>query len=597
MNPSDADLLKSYAQQKSDAAFAELVGRYVNLVHASAMRQLRDAHWADDVTQAVFIVLARRAGHVRGEYLAGWLLKTTRYCAADALKRQARRVLHEQQAAAMKETVTHPTDSSQAEIAEFLDGALADLKPRESTAIAMRFLQNKSPADVAVGMGISQDAVQKVIARALPKLRRILVGRGLVLSGTTGLTEFMLVASHHTAPTSFSLANSATGFAIAKGAMRIMVWGKLTAAAVIAASVMAITGGVGIGLSHRAGMATAAIPATIPLALAPAERVPVTTRVQPFQSPFLELRGCRIIEPVKATMRLSPGTASSTMKFFANEDLAVDCNVTPEVSEKTDRIVETIVSSEDGAVLSQTTRIYRRGKNRIEADSIWFGADGKMAGIGLRFLHVAPEPGDYLIRLEAMDATKNVLAKIVIPLHVDALPSTEIEITDILPDGNALVTTIAQALNTTTQPFQGGQFMVLDYSQVHTMTDAQGTPISFTTQHHKNLFLHLYKLPSPVPPGEAIMFSFSTTRTGTDLVERLPDGTFECSVSQMLMGGKDPMQRIKLFRLPVGATLISTEPGDLPHREFGGRTQIFMEKVVPGNLGQIALSFRYRLPR
>src|SRR5690349_14349665 len=83
----DSSLLKAFAHTGDERAFRELVERHVDLVYASARRQLRDAHLAEDVTQAVFVVLARRAGSVRsGAVLPAWLLATTRYVARDVMR-------------------------------------------------------------------------------------------------------------------------------------------------------------------------------------------------------------------------------------------------------------------------------------------------------------------------------------------------------------------------------------------------------------------------------------------------------------------------------------------------------------------------------
>src|SRR5437868_6538121 len=99
----DTQLLDDYVKKGSQEAFAQLSGRYVNLVYSSALRQLRDVHVAEDVTQAVFIVLAKKASTLRrGTVLPSWLLQTTAYAVSNAQRAAARRRFHEQKAAAMK---------------------------------------------------------------------------------------------------------------------------------------------------------------------------------------------------------------------------------------------------------------------------------------------------------------------------------------------------------------------------------------------------------------------------------------------------------------------------------------------------------------
>jgi len=199
---SDAELLSRYARRRDEAAFAELVRRHVHLVHAAAARQSGgDAHLADDVTQAVFIVLARRAPDVAIDRLPAWLIATARLCAKDAVRRRVRREQHEQRAASMRPTADHTApDAALQEISPHLDHALCQLRPRDRTAVALRFLENRSMADVGVALGLSANATQKVIARALEKLRRMLAGRGVMLASPAILSTAMLESAAHAAP-------------------------------------------------------------------------------------------------------------------------------------------------------------------------------------------------------------------------------------------------------------------------------------------------------------------------------------------------------------------------------------------------------------
>src|SRR5277367_3434884 len=140
----DLKLLREFARDNSEAAFAALVTRHVNLVYSVALRQVRDAHLAGEITQAVFIILARKADSLGDKtILPGWLCRTARYASANALTVQRRRQHREQEA--HMQSISNPSEteaSSQQKsfeadwqrIAPLLDSALEQLGQKDHDA-------------------------------------------------------------------------------------------------------------------------------------------------------------------------------------------------------------------------------------------------------------------------------------------------------------------------------------------------------------------------------------------------------------------------------------------------------------------------------
>src|SRR3954468_4129844 len=112
MTEDDHELLRRYARDKSQPAFAELVRRYVDLVYSAALRRTRDAHLADDVTQATFLLFSQKAPRPSGTvHLPGWLYTTALLTARTAMRTQHRRQKHERAAAAGRPETSPSADA------------------------------------------------------------------------------------------------------------------------------------------------------------------------------------------------------------------------------------------------------------------------------------------------------------------------------------------------------------------------------------------------------------------------------------------------------------------------------------------------------
>lgn len=180
----DAELLRTYARDRDQAAFAELVRRHSALVYHAARRQVGgDHHRAQELTQMVFLALARRAGALAHHpAVVAWLFRTTRLMALKSNQAEARRLARES-ASALDPALT-PADGL-AETAVWsrmeplLDEALADLAESDRTAILLRHFSGHAYAEVGAALGLAENAARMRVERALEKLRRALAKRGV----------------------------------------------------------------------------------------------------------------------------------------------------------------------------------------------------------------------------------------------------------------------------------------------------------------------------------------------------------------------------------------------------------------------------------
>lgn len=251
MEHTDHQLLEQYQRTRDDAPLQVLISRYLNQVYSSAVRQVRDPHLAEDVTQAVFILFSQRAaGFSPSVIIPGWLFRTTRYVSLHAMKKQSTRQRHEQQAA-RPERVEAEGASTWNELAPSIDAALAQLKGRYRDALVLRFFQSMSLAQVGQAMGVSEEAARKLVDRGLDKLRGQLASTGVACTSAglaAALSQQVIDAApaHLTQWASQFSAASATAagtstLALTKGAFTIMSTAKAKVAAAIVA--VAVLGG------------------------------------------------------------------------------------------------------------------------------------------------------------------------------------------------------------------------------------------------------------------------------------------------------------------------------------------------------------------
>ncbi len=241
MSERDHSLIAEFNARRCENAFAALVRQHVNLVFATALRQVGDHGTAEEITQNVFVALAESAGKLGSHpTIAGWLYQTTLNKSRERLRSDLRRRRREQVAVKL-ELAGAEGDSVWASLVPLLDEALLELREADRLAVMLHFMEGRTFCEVGSALGIGEDAARKRANRCLDQLTNFSRRHGFnVPALTAGKPLFAL--SSPAAPAGLAASATTAGLAAAhsaaststltliKGALKIMAWTKTTLA-------------------------------------------------------------------------------------------------------------------------------------------------------------------------------------------------------------------------------------------------------------------------------------------------------------------------------------------------------------------------------
>lgn len=247
-------LIAEYDACRSDEAFGALVRQHINLVFATALRQVGDAGAAEEIAQNVFVTLAQASGKLRSHpTIAGWLHQTTLNKSRAWLRSELRR-RHREQAAFDQQLTAAEGDSVWSPLVPLLDEALLKLREPDRLAVIMHFMEGQTFEEVGTALGLGEDTARKRVNRCLHELTHFFQRRGFAVPALTAATPLFALASH-TAPAGLAptvitaglaaahSAASASTLTLVKGALKIMAWTKANTAIAVGLTAVIVAGG------------------------------------------------------------------------------------------------------------------------------------------------------------------------------------------------------------------------------------------------------------------------------------------------------------------------------------------------------------------
>ena len=273
----DAELMEAYSSRQDEGAFGELMRRHGAMVYRACHRLLKDAHEAEDASQAVFVVLARKAGGLRKGDLAAWLYRVAHLVAAETVRKRMHRAKREESYAVDEAIQTDgfaASDVVDPAPLGLVDAALLSLPERCREAVILRYLQNHSEAEAAQRAGCAVGTLSARASRGIAKLRQRLAKRGVTLGGValaglltseasaavpeTLLPSILATVKTAVATTATGTGATSTAAMLAKGAMKAMFIAKVKMVAAVAAASLVVAGGGTIVAQEVAGQRKAA---------------------------------------------------------------------------------------------------------------------------------------------------------------------------------------------------------------------------------------------------------------------------------------------------------------------------------------------------